>query len=216
MVWTRKMMLLLLLFPMLLLQSFKSSAQTWNEFFKQKKTQVKYLGQQIAALELYIGYARKGYEIIDGGINVVKEMSSGEFSLHRNFFASLAAVNPVIKNSVRVLEITDRQISILALLEHWKSDELTRQEQINLDLVKANLLGECLLDMEALFLIMSSGKLELTDDQRLQRLEKIWLSMQDKYAFAVSFSRGITKLLNDRKTEAEDIAALRNMYLLNP
>jgi len=37
-----------------------SYAQTWNEWFNQKKAQIQYLLGQVAANEIYIGYAEKG------------------------------------------------------------------------------------------------------------------------------------------------------------
>ena len=40
-----------------------TQAQTFAEWFRQKKTQKQYLIQQIAALQVYIGYAQKGYSI---------------------------------------------------------------------------------------------------------------------------------------------------------
>ena len=38
-------------------------AQTFAEWFRQSATQKKYLLQQIAALQVYIGYVQKGYSI---------------------------------------------------------------------------------------------------------------------------------------------------------
>lgn len=216
MVSSRKMIPVCFMLFMLLFQSLNVAAQTWNEIFKQKKTQIKYLGQQIAALELYIGYARKGYEIVDGGITVVKDMTGGEFNLHRNFFASLAVVNPAVKNSSRVMEIASMQISIIGLLKHWTWQGLNTQEQLYLSLVKANLIAECMLDMDALLLVITSAKLEMKDDQRLERLEKICLSMQDKYQFTASFSNGIDRLIRQRRAEADNIDAIRKLYTLTP
>ena len=40
-----------------------SQAQTFNEWFRQKATQKKYLIQQIAALQVYLDYVQKGYAI---------------------------------------------------------------------------------------------------------------------------------------------------------
>ncbi|MGB4400952.1 MAG: hypothetical protein WBJ10_16380, partial [Daejeonella sp.] len=57
-------------------------AQTWDEIFKQKETQKKYLVQQLAALKLYAGYLKKGYDIADKGISSIKAFSNGEFKLH--------------------------------------------------------------------------------------------------------------------------------------
>jgi 3-phenylpropionate/cinnamic acid dioxygenase small subunit len=38
-------------------------AQNWKEWTQQKKTQIKYLVNQIAALQIYATYVEKGYAI---------------------------------------------------------------------------------------------------------------------------------------------------------
>ncbi len=44
---------------LLLLFAVSGFAQNWNEFFRQKRTQIKYLWQQIAALQVYIELGTK-------------------------------------------------------------------------------------------------------------------------------------------------------------
>ena len=82
-----------------------SRAQTWDEFFKQKTTQKKYLIQQITALRLYTGYLNKGYDITSTGINSIKGFSKGEFSLHNSFYSSLRMVNPAIARNGKIAQI---------------------------------------------------------------------------------------------------------------
>ncbi|SFH33524.1 hypothetical protein SAMN04489864_10933 [Pedobacter insulae] len=194
------------------LWAFSGSAQTWGEIFNQKKTQKKYLLQQIAALQIYIGYAKKGYDIVGGGIHTVKDITNGEFSLHRNFFASLAAVNPAIKNSAAVAEIINGGLGIISVLKSWKASELNANDWGYVSLVKANLLAECASDLEQLFLVITSGKLEMKDDERLGRLEKLRLSMQDKYDFALSFSTDLQMLIRQKNREQESINQIRRWY----
>ena len=43
----------------LVMYSLTSGAQTWEEWFEQKETQKKYLRQQIAALTVFLDYAKK-------------------------------------------------------------------------------------------------------------------------------------------------------------
>ena len=191
-----------------------ASAQTWNELFKQKKTQKKYLLQQIAALQVYIGYAKKGYDLVGSGIHLVKDITNGEFDLHRAFFASLAAVNPGIKNSSVVGEIVSGGLGMISVLGDWKDLELSGAEWAYVALVKANLLTECAHDLEELLLVTTSGKLEMKDDERLQRLEQLRLGVQDKYDFALSFTSELEILARQRLREERDINDVRRWYEL--
>lgn len=57
----------------LLLSGFSGTVQgqTWGEFFQQKKTQKRYLLQQIAALQVFIGQAKKGYDLVGSGLRTI-------------------------------------------------------------------------------------------------------------------------------------------------
>ena len=60
-------------------------AQTFSEWFRQKKTQEKYLIQQIAGLEVYAGYLKKGYKIFDTGSKTISKIKSGDLNMHQLF-----------------------------------------------------------------------------------------------------------------------------------
>jgi hypothetical protein len=87
--------------------------QTLSEWFSQKKTQKKYLLEQIAALKAYTGYLQKGYAIVNDGLRVIGAVKLDGFNLHRNFFNSLEDVNPQLQARERVVEVTALQQRIL-------------------------------------------------------------------------------------------------------
>src|SRR5690242_16758375 len=95
----KKMILILLLAASRL---SKIQAQTFAEWFQQKKIQQEYLIQQIAALQIYIGFVQKGYQIAKDGLNTVRGLTKGEFDLHGDYFNSLKTVNPVIKQNEKI------------------------------------------------------------------------------------------------------------------
>ena len=94
------------------------NAQTWQECFQQKKTQKKYLLQQIAALKVYLNYARKGYDIANKGITTVRNIKKGDFNLHQDFFGSLKIVNPKIKKYLKLADIIAYQTWIIKRSRH--------------------------------------------------------------------------------------------------
>src|SRR5687767_6220341 len=89
----------------------RSFGQTWEEFFRQADTQKKYLLEQIAALKVYSGYLKQGYNIASTGLKTVKDITGGEFNLHSSFINSLKTVNPAIKKDLRIAEIISLQLS---------------------------------------------------------------------------------------------------------
>jgi hypothetical protein len=190
-----------------------SYGQTFAEFFNQKKTQKKYLLKQIAALELYTSYLKKGYKIASSGLQTIKDLSNGEFSLHNAFISSLKKVSPAIKSNVKVAQIIEMQIRIGKAFSGIKSNpNLSLSYQIYVQEVRDNLWEESLKDLEELLLVISSGKVEMSDDQRIQRLDKIYLSMQDKSAFTQSFSDEVGLFVRGKEMEKRSIEQLRNSY----
>src|SRR4051812_23729293 len=89
------------------------NAQTFDEWFKQNKTQRKYLIQQIAAFKVYIGYVQKGYSIAKKGLTTIGSIKNGDLNLHNEFFSSLKNVNPGIMKYSKVADIIAYQIKII-------------------------------------------------------------------------------------------------------
>lgn len=190
-----------------------SYGQTLSEWFSQKKTQEKYLVQQIAALELYSGYLKNGYNIASSGMEIVRSFTNGEFSLHHNFFNSLKAVNTVVKDNPVIAEIISLQFDISKGFSAIRHLELLNvSSQIYLQTVKVQVLEECGKDLEELLLVITEDKMKMTDDQRIERLEKVRRAMQDKSAFIQSFCNQVGLLIQQKLTEQKSINQLGDSY----
>lgn len=189
--------------------SFSCLAQTWDEWTQQKKTQIKYLLQQIAANKVYIGYLQKGYSIANKGLTTIRSIKNGDFNLHHDFFESLNTVNPKIKNSGKVAAIIAFQIRITKeskqSLERIKAmSQFTRGELAHCTDVFDNLLEDCLKNIDELFLVIGS-ELAMRDDERMKRIDKLYTDMQSKYAFCSSFSNEMGVLAVQRMSEQSEI-----------
>ena len=187
-----------------------SSAQTTDEWLNQKATQKKYLLQQVAALQVYLGYAKKGYNIVTGGINTIRNIKNGDFNLHRDFFNRLKNVNPAIHRYAKVADIIAYQVKIIkqTKLVHQQISETKQFTEAELDYCKQvfdTLLDECIKTVEELILVTTSGELEMKDDERLKRIDWLYADVQDKYSFACSFSEDMSLLAVQRLGEQMEI-----------
>src|SRR3954469_16187075 len=88
----------------------QSQGQTFSEWFRQKKTQKKYLIEQIAALQVYTGYLEKGYSIVIEGLSQISNIKHSDFDLHADYFSSLKYINPSIKNYKVAYAIIDMKL----------------------------------------------------------------------------------------------------------
>jgi hypothetical protein len=208
--WIRSKLLGLLLCFLLSALSFQAlMAQNLSEWVRQKKTQNKYLLEQIVALRMYAGYLQKGYEVARSGLGVVRDLSKGEFNLHSAFISGLKKVNPSIGKSVRVAEILEMQFGIGKAFRGLGDLEfLSVTNRLYVDLVRANLWEECLADLKELLLVLSSGRVEMKDDERLERLDRVYGSMREKSSFAQHFCSQVMGLADGRR---EDLRMLREM-----
>ena len=191
-------------------------AQLWEEWFQQKKTQIKYLEQQIAALKVYTDYAKKGYEVVSSGVNLVNDIKNGDFSLHNDYFGSLKQINPAISNSVKVAEILAYQFSILKLsndaVKSVQSDKNFTAEEINyLKKVFNNLMQACSAVLDELLLATGNNELEMKDGERLKWIDRLYMDMKDKYAFARSFSQQSNVLSVQRSKEQSEISISKKL-----
>jgi hypothetical protein len=186
-----------------------TQAQTFAEWFSQKKTQIKYLTQQIAALEQYGSYTKQGYAISQNGLGNIGSYIKGEHGMHSAYYSSLATVNPQIKSNSKADSIVSyaKQIPAQFDLLHGLNG-LDKDNRAYIMRVESKVIGECNKDLTELQLVMTSGEAQMTDDERIKRLDQIYGRMKDKYAFTQSFCNHVRMLLLQRNRELQDIQTL--------
>jgi hypothetical protein len=192
-------------------------AQTWAEWFRQRKTQIKYLVNQIAALKVYTDYLQKAYRITKEGTVFIKAVKRGDFDLHNGYFTSLKTVSPTIKNSSRVASIISDQVSILKIfqnLSHYidQSGQLSSEDKAYVHTVYSNLNMETMKDLDELYLLINSGELEMKDNERILKMDRIYHSMEDKLSFSRSFASQLYVLIQQRMQEKSEAERLRKVY----
>jgi len=195
---------------MLLSLTKPMSAQTFAEWFRQKATQKKYLIQQIAALQVYIGYVSKGYSIARQGLNTIQDIKHGDFDLHKTYFSSLVSVNPTIKRYSKVADIISLEMNIVkqaaSVIRYCKkSNQLTNSELNYLQNVYDKLLNDCSKSLDKLFAVITDGNLTLKDDERIGAIDKIYDDIVNKQIFCRSFGSTTKGLCHQRINEQNEI-----------
>lgn len=192
------------------------NAQTWDEWFKQKKTQRKYHYQQIAALQMHLDNLRKGITIVYKGLTTIYNIKNGDFNLHRDFFGSLKKVNPHISNSAKVADIIAFQVYVIRNLkkinDYCKNNKQFTAEEIRyVALVYSNMLFLTDASISELLTIIRADKAEMKDDERLSRIDKLYDDMKDKHAFVSEFGNEIKTLSHQRAKEQREAEIFRKL-----
>ncbi len=187
-----------------------ADGQTWDEWFRQKKTQKKYLIQQIAALQMYLKYLKEGYDIAKKGLNVIGDIKQGKFDLDNDYLESLRTVNSSISGSAKVPSVIAYHKSLLRQLDKLNDESkgsslLTHDERAYISSVYSNMVTESERTLEGLQRILSDHELEMKDDERIKQLDKLYLDTKDMYTFSRSFCNSTRILISQRAVEASEI-----------
>ena len=191
-------------------------AQTTAEWLQQKKTRIRYLLQQVAAFQMYVADLKKGYRTVKNGLDVINDIKHGDFNLHHDYFSSLSAVSPIIKGSSKVQAITDLQAQTLntskAIRTLCSSSFLFLSEQAYITATFNNLVQKCSEDMDKLSILTMSGEMEMTDDQRLNEINALYQSAQDKLSFAVHLKQTTQGLIKSRMKDKANLSTIQSLY----
>ena len=160
---------------------------------------------------------KTGYQILEKGYTSIKNISQGNFNLHRDFLDGLLQVSPAVKQYSKVADIIRVQLKLVkeskaALAEFLGSKQFTIAEIEYLGNVYANLLKECLKTLDELAMVVTAGKLRMSDDERLQAIDKIYDEVMEQYTFLNEFNNGTAIFSLQREKEKMDIDLMRKVH----
>ncbi|QQL49965.1 hypothetical protein [Mucilaginibacter ginkgonis] len=189
-----------------------ADAQTFAEWFNQKKTQKKYLLDQIAALQVYSGYLRNGYYIAQKGLGSISGSVHSEFNLHQDYFRSLTVVKPsladqaVNRQLMELAEGINRNFSALGRLDYSNNEE-----RKYISSVGTRVLADCEENL-LLYQRINSGAVYLSDHDRVMRNSQIVGALKSNYRFSISFTAQVMALIKARESEKIDNLKIKNLY----
>lgn len=160
---------------------------------------------------------KDGYQIIFKGYTAVKDISQGNFNLHKTFLDGLMQVSPAVKKYKRIADIISYQLRIakeykLAFNRFKEEKQFTAEEVDYLGKVYGNLFNESLKNLDELAMVITSGKLRMSDDERLQAIDKIYFSVEEQYSFLKEFTNNSNLVSLQRKAERAEIEMSRRLY----
>jgi hypothetical protein len=200
-----------ILFGLLFLQVRVGNAQA------QEAIQLALNYEKLKQLEEILDNMYKGYKILSDGYNKVKNIAEGNYKLHQVFLDGLFAVNPAVRNYKRVADIISYQQVLLKEYRraydrfkrdpNFSDDELRYMANVYNYLVK-----QSLENLEELAMIVTAAKLRMSDDERIQRIDRIHEDMEDKISFLRYFNNSTQMLAIQRAKENNDVSVLQKLY----
>lgn len=173
--------------------------------------------EKLAQFKQILSDMKKGYAILSSGYNTVKDLSEGNFSLHKTFLDGLMEVSPQVKKYHKVAAIIQYQLRLVkqykAALERFKASDMFHPGEIAyLERVYKNLFEGSLSSLDELAMVVTAGKLRMSDQERLQAIDRIHSDMEDKVLFLDHFNEQAMILALNRQKENKNIALSRALH----
>jgi hypothetical protein len=89
----------------------------------------------------------------------------------------------------------------------------TNEEKKYVESVYANMLRESELSLDELDRALSNSDFEMKDDERVKRVDALYIDMKDKYTFTKSFSNSTQVLIAQRSQEDYEVRVQENLIL---
>lgn len=164
---------------------------------------------------------KRGYETVSKGYNAVRDLSSGNFNLHKHFLDGLLQVSPSVQNYRKVEGIINYQLRLARLsrqasIRFASSGLLSSGEREYVLKIYDRVLRESMQQFDELTMVLTAGSMRMSDEQRLAAIDAIYSNMQEKVHFARAFDGSTAVLLANRKKERSAVASVRKLHALKP
>ncbi|RAV97643.1 TerB family tellurite resistance protein [Pseudochryseolinea flava] len=183
----------------------------------QEATQLILNYEKLKQLEEILDNMYKGYKILTKGYNRIKDIAEGNFNLHQVFLDGLFAVNPSVAKYKRIPDIIRYQSMLIKeykrAFDRFKCDpKLTPDEIKYLERVYSYLAKQSLRNLEELTMIVTANKLRMSDDERIQSIDRIYFDMESKLSFLRYFNNSTQVLVVQRAKESSEVGGMEKLY----
>lgn len=173
--------------------------------------------EKLAQLKQMLAQMKQGYQILHAGYTSIKNISQGNFNLHKDFLDGLLEVSPAVKKYKRIADIIRLQLKIvkeskIALTEFKGNQQFTAAEIEYMGNVFSNLLYEVVQNTDDLAMVITAGQLRMSDDERLKAIDQLYEEAADQYSFLNEFTNSTAVLALQREKERLDIDLMRKIH----
>ena len=142
-------------------------------------------------------------------MTLVGDIKEGNFNSHKEYFVSLRNVNRIVSSSPQASRIVYLQTLTVRIVNQLKkrlnNPELTDAERSYLENVCSNVLTLTQNNAEELENLLTDGKLEMKDDERIARLDHLYKEVLGCFTFTKALSEDTGLLIFQREKEKRDV-----------
>ncbi|PTS99875.1 hypothetical protein DBR11_11420 [Pedobacter sp. HMWF019] len=210
--------ILIILFPLFIAQGVwtKAKADSIAELLIQLGLNV----DKWIQLKGVLSDMKAGYKIVSKGYGTVKDLSEGNFNIHKVFLDALMQVSPTVAKYPKIPKIVEYQIHLVkeykaAFNRFKRQGNFSAQELKYVSGVYENLFNQSLENLDELISVTTAGKMRMSDDERLRAIDRIYVDMEDKVSFLHSFNDDTALLSLQREKKKFEINSSRRLQGIN-
>ncbi len=205
--------LLIILLGVMATISTCSSANAQGQEIRQLNLNI----QKLKHMKNILSQIKKEYQILSDGYNRIKNISKGDFDLHKGHLDGLLNVSPAVRNYSRVAKIIQFQYQLVSEYRNanarFISSKVFKPGELDyMSRVYNRLLDQSMDHVQELTTILSSGKTRMTDDERFKAIDRIYFEMEEKLGFLREFNSSATVMVLQRQKENNDVKSVENLY----
>lgn len=172
--------------------------------------------QKLEHLKEILESMKEKYQVLSQGYQQVNALSEGNFRMHEVFLNRLLQVNPKVKSYYRVSEIIRLQIQLVQAISASKNEIqlngfLDGEELGQVLRVYSSFSASAFKNLEELTLLLSDGKLQMDDWERIQGIDRVYESMQTLANGLGKYHVSLQGLTSLRKSKLQDSKTLKNV-----
>lgn len=176
--------------------------------------------EKLTQLKNILSDMKKGYQVVSNGYSAVKNIAQKNFSIHEVFIDGMMLVSPEVKKYRRIAEIITAQGDLVkeykAALKRFNGSALFNPNEMNyISSVYGSLFSQTMDNLDDLTMILTTSKLRMNDEERLESIDRIFEDTQDKLSFLRSFNREAGLLLLQRKYARSDLEGMNSLFKAN-
>jgi DNA repair ATPase RecN len=176
--------------------------------------------EKLSQLKQILKDMYKGYQIVEKGYVTIRDISQGNFSLHKAFLDGLLAVSPAVRNYYKIAEIIHYQLQIVqeykqAYGRFQQDSHFNPDEIVTMGDVYGKLFDRSVHNLSDLATVLTDGQLRASDDERLKRIDDLHHEMQDMLSFLRQYNNRTALLSLQRGHDQRDIDQIKQFYGLN-
>lgn len=173
--------------------------------------------EKLSQLKNILQDMKKGWTVVSGGYNLIRNISQGNFSLHEFFLDGLMLVSPEVKKYRRVADIITYQKNIVteykSAFNRFRSSGAFNVDELEyLGSVYQQLFEHSVDHIDELLMVITSSKLRMSDDERLRAIDSIFDRVQDKLIFLRSFNTETGLLAVQREKQQGELRRMLSLY----